>query len=94
MQTLIKEDSNEEKESSSNSNSNNEIFIDTKLQPIKQSDLFNIKLKSIINMKKAEGHHRRLKTEIKSTTSNAFGSFLTHFNDKRYNEDQEVEKQD
>ena len=49
IQSLIKEDSNEEKESSSNSNSNCEV--DIKCNKIKKSELFSNKLKLILNGK-------------------------------------------
>ena len=51
IQSLIKEESNEEKDSSSNSNSNTDQVVDLKCQKIAKNELFSSKLKEILNSK-------------------------------------------
>ena len=66
IQSLIKEESNEEKDSSSNSNSNADQIVDLKCQRIAKNELFSSKLKEILNSKQhnQSGHHRRQKTDF------------------------------
>lgn len=51
IQSLIKEESNEEKDSSSNSNSNGEAIIDLKQKKLPKNELFTEKLKEILSGK-------------------------------------------